>query len=350
MKFKIDIKHKGKLTLILLFAVLLLCVAFFSTVGSADIHVKDTVRITLSKIPLVGKHIDISDIQKTHEIIILKIRIPRVLIGVLVGSALASVGVAYQGMFKNPMADPYVLGISSGAALGAGIVIIAGAAFKNFPISFITVGAFIGAVLTTFLVYFISRVKKKVPTTTLLLSGVAIGQFLTAILSFLMVIYTKDMTKITYWTLGSFSGKGWEHLASISLPLIAFIIVLNFFSKDLNVLLLGEESAQNLGIEVEKLKILLLLICSVITAIAVSVSGIIGFIGLIIPHIMRLIVGPDHRILMPASILAGGIFMIFADTVARTIISPMEIPVGIITAIFGGPFFIYLLRKSKKNI
>jgi len=350
MSFKLNRRNKWNIALILLFIALLVSISFFATIGSADIKIMDTVRIVLSKIPFINRYIDISHIPESHQTIILIIRIPRVLIAVLVGAALSCVGTVFQGMFKNPMADPYVLGISSGAALGAGIVIISRLSFDASPISMITVGAFIGAVFTTFLVYFIARVKNKVPVTTLLLSGIAIGQFLTAILSFLMVIFTKDMTKITYWTLGSFSGKGWDQLASIALPLVIFIAILNFFTRDLNVLLLGEESAQNLGIEVEKFKIVMLLICSIITAIAVSVSGIIGFVGLIIPHIVRLIVGPDHRILMPASILVGGIFMIFADTIARTIISPTEIPVGIITAIFGGPFFIYLLRKSKKSI
>ena len=350
MIIKFNREFKWNITITILLIALLLSIAFFATVGSANIAVIDTVRIVMSKIPIINRYIDISDIPKTHQIIILNIRIPRVLLGVIVGASLSSVGTVFQGMFKNPMADPYVIGISSGAALGAGIVIITGARLESIPVSMITLGAFIGSVLTTFMVYLISRVKNKVPVTTLLLSGIAIGQFLTAILSFFMVIYTKDMQKIIYWTLGSFSGKGWDELLPIAIPILTLLIVLNFFSRDLNVLLLGEESAQNLGIEVEKVKVLMLLICSTITAIAVSVSGIIGFVGLIIPHIVRLIVGPDHRILMPSAILVGGIFMIFADSIARTIISPTEIPVGIITALFGGPFFIYLLRKSKNNI
>ncbi|MGF7056707.1 FecCD family ABC transporter permease [Brassicibacter mesophilus] len=350
MILKLSRKTKWNIIIIILFVVLFISVAFFATVGSANITVKDTIRIVMSKIPIINRFVDISDIPKTHQIIILNIRIPRVLLGVIVGAALSSVGTVFQGMFKNPMADPYVIGISSGAALGAGIVIITGARFESIPVSMITLGAFIGSVVTTFIVYLISRVKNKVPVTTLLLSGIAIGQFLTAILSFLMVIYTKDMQKIIYWTLGSFSGKGWDELLPIAIPILTLLIVLNFFSRDLNVLLLGEESAQNLGIEVEKVKIFMLLVCSTITAIAVSVSGIIGFVGLIIPHTVRLIVGPDHRILMPSAIFVGGIFMIFADSIARTIISPTEVPVGIITALFGGPFFIYLLRKSKNNI
>jgi len=165
-----------------------------------------------------------------------------------------------------------------------------------------------------------------------------------------MVVYSKDVTKIIFWTLGSFSAKSWDQLGPISIPIIVSILILNFFARDLNVMLMGEESAQSLGIEVEKLKIIILGLSAFITAMAVSVSGIIGFVGLIIPHIVRLLVGPDHRILLPVSAFVGGIFMILADTISRTIISPTEIPVGIITALFGGPFFIYLLRKKKRAI
>lgn len=350
MEFKKIKRQKQGLIITVLIVALAISIVIFSTIGSARINATDTLMIVLSKVPFIGKNIDISNIPKSYQTIILNIRIPRVLIGIIVGAALSSVGAVFQGMFKNPMADPYVIGISSGAALGAGITIIFGLSWVGLGISAISIGAFVGAVATTFVVYWISRVKNKVPVTILLLSGIAVSQFLTAILSFLMIMHTKDMTKIIYWTLGSFSGKGWDHLGAVFLPMILSMALLTSFSKDLNIMLLGEESAQNLGIDVEKAKIIILIICSFIIATAVSVSGIIGFVGLIIPHILRLIVGPDHRILIPSSMLAGGIFMVFADTLARTIISPTEIPVGIITAFFGGPFFIYLLRKSKKNI
>lgn len=343
-------KQNWSLIIIGTIIALFFSIIIFSTIGSANIKAIDTLRVVLSRIPLIGDKVDVSGISKPHQNIIINVRIPRVLIGMTVGAALSGVGAVFQGMFKNPMADPYVIGISSGAALGAGLVIIFGISWTALGLSSISIGAFLGAVCTTFLVYWISKVKNKVPITILLLSGIAVGQFLTAILSFLMVIFTKDMTKIIYWTLGSFSGKGWEHIASTSIPMILAMIILNFFSKDLNIMLLGEESAQNLGVDVENIKIIILIICAFIISMAVSVSGIIGFVGLIIPHIMRLIVGPDHRILIPTSMLSGGIFMIFADTLARTVISPTEIPVGILTALFGGPFFIYLLRKSKKNI
>jgi len=350
MDEKIVNKRKWSLIIIVCLISLIISIIVFSTIGSASISPIDTFKIVISRVPILGDSIDISYMPSSYQTIILNIRIPRVLIGVIVGASLAGVGAVFQGMFKNPMADPYVIGISSGAALGAGLAIIFNLTWMVFGISTISMAAFLGSILTSFLVYWISKVKNKVPVTILLLSGIAVGQFLTAILSFLMVIYTKDMTKIIYWTLGSFSGKGWDHITSMAIPMILSMILINFFSRDLNVMLLGEESAQNLGINVEKTKIIILVVCSFIISIAVSVSGIIGFVGLIIPHIVRLVVGPDHRILIPTSMLVGGIFMIFADTIARTLISPTEIPVGIITALFGGPFFIYLLRKSKKSI
>jgi len=348
---KIKIKRYGhSRTILILFLALIFSIAVFSTIGTANIKVIDTIKIVSSKLPIIGKYIDVSDISDSYKTIILKIRLPRVLLGVLVGASLSSAGVAFQGMFKNPMADPYVIGISSGAALGAAIAIVTGMNINFLGISSISLSAFIGALVSVFLVYFISKVKNKVPVTNLLLSGIAIGQFFTSIMSFLMVIYSKDVQKIVFWTLGSLAGKGWEPFIKISIPTILSIIVLNFFARDLNIMLTGEDSAQNLGVEVERIKIYILIICAFMTAMAVSVSGIIGFVGLIIPHIMRLIVGPDHRILLPSAALVGGIFMIFSDTIARTIISPVEVPVGIITALFGGPFFIYLLRKKKKVI
>lgn len=334
----------------ILVILLIFSIGLFTTIGSAKVGVLDIFKIIGSKISFINNYIDVSDIADSAKTIIWNIRLPRVLLGALVGASLSMAGAAFQGMFKNPMADPYVIGISSGAALGATLAIVFKISISIFKIPTITIFAFAGALLAVSLVYNIARVKNKVPVTTLLLAGVAVGQFLTAIMSFLMVISDKDMVKITYWTLGSLAGKGWEPVINISLPVIICMIVINFFARDLNILLTGEESAQSLGIDVEKTKTYILLLGTFITAVSVSVSGIIGFVGLIIPHIVRLLIGPDHRILLPASALLGAIFMIFADTIARTIISPIEIPVGIITALFGGPFFIYLLRAKKKSI
>lgn len=342
-------KSVYRITILVLLSLTILSIGIFSTIGTADVSPIDVFKIIGSKIPFLKAYIDISDISTSYNSIIWNIRLPRVLLGLLVGASLSMAGAAFQGMFKNPMADPYVIGISSGAALGASLAIILKMDINVFNIPLISLFAFIGGLLAVAIVYNIARVKNKIPVNSLLLAGVATGQFFTAIMSFLMVIYNKDMTKIVYWTLGSLSGKGWGPIISISLPLILVMFILNFFARDLNIMLTGEESAQSLGVDVEKTKLYILVLGTFITALAVSVSGIIGFVGLIIPHIIRILIGPDHRILLPASALSGGIFMMFADTIARTLISPTEIPVGIITALFGGPFFIYLL-KTKKTI
>ncbi len=340
-------KDKYGIVLISLSFILVIAIGIFSVIGTASINWIDVFRIIASKIPIIRDHIDISHITDSHQTIIWAIRLPRVLLGVLVGASLSIAGTAFQGMFKNPMADPFVLGISSGAALGAAIAIILKVSIPVIGLSTISIFAFIGALLTVFTVYNIARIRNKVPVTTLLLAGIGIGQFLTAIMSFLMVIYSNDMAKIIYWTMGSLAGKGWEPLLKISLPVIISIVLINFFARDLNIMLTGEESAKSLGINVERTKVYILILASFMVSMVVSISGIIGFVGLIIPHMVRIVIGPDHRILLPASALVGGIFMIFADTIARTIISPVEIPVGIITALFGGPFFLYLLKKKK---
>ncbi len=343
-------RNNYKTIIFVLTLVLLFSIGFFATIGTANVSIMDTFKIIGSRIPIINRYIDTSEISDSYKTIILSIRLPRVLLGVLVGASLSTAGTAFQGMLKNPMADPYVIGISSGAALGATISIVFNLNFNILGISTISIVAFLGALIAVFVVYNIAKVKNKVPVTTLLLAGIAVGQFLTAIMSFLMVIYSKDMNKIVYWTLGSLAGKGWNPLIKVSLPTILSIIMMNIFARDLNIMLTGEESAHSLGVEVEKTKVYILILGAFMTSMMVSVTGIIGFVGLIIPHIVRMIVGPDHKILLPSSALIGGIFMIFTDTIARTIISPVEIPVGIITALFGGPFFIYLLRKKKRSI
>jgi len=347
MKISRDEK-KYPIILLALTITLIFAIALFSTIGTANVGVMDVFKIVVEKIPFLNRFVDMSKITDSHRTIIWNIRLPRVILGVLVGASLSMAGAAFQGMFKNPMADPYIIGISSGAALGATIAIILKLDYRIYNISTISVFAFLGALLTVFLVYNIARIGGSLPITNLLLAGVAIGQFFTAIMSFLMIIYDNDMNKIIYWTLGSLSGKGWEPVNRIFLLVVTVMILINFFARDLNIMLTGDEVAQSLGVDVEKTKLYLLILCSLITSIVVSVSGIIGFVGLIIPHIARIVLGPDHRILLPASALLGGIFMIFADTIARTIISPVQIPVGIITALFGGPFFIYLLKRGER--
>lgn len=284
-----------------------------------------------------------SPVERT---IVLDIRLPRIILGILVGAALGVAGTAMQGLFKNPMADPYIIGISSGAALGASIAIV------TFSSSFyaLLLMAFVMATLTVFIVYSIASIGGKVPVATLLLAGIAVGTFMSALTSFIMYTSGENLHGIVFWLMGGLWGRSWIHVFIILPWVILGSAVIFIFARDLNAMLLGEESAQHLGIEVETVKKILIVSASLITAVAVAVSGIIGFVGLIIPHIMRLLVGSDHRILIPSSALVGGIFLVWADTISRTVISPTEIPVGIITALFGAPFFVYLLRRKKRVV
>jgi len=349
MHLLIQQKKKWKLIHIGLILGLFLTVIIATTLGTVNIGFMESVRMVIHNIPLMDRYIDVSHIPKNHLVILQDIRLPRILLSVLVGIILSVSGVTFQGMLKNPMADPFIIGISSGAALGATIGIVLKIQGGLFGINSISVLAFLGALITTFLVYSLAKIKTKVPVTTLLLAGIAVGQFFTAIISLLMVLSSRDMNRIIFWTLGSFSTKSWDQVKMILIPAILGWGVIRFYAKDLNAMLLGEESAQHLGIEVERTKKILLVLNALLVALAVSVSGIIGFVGLIIPHVTRLILGPDHRILIPAAGLIGGIFMLLADTIARLLIVPMEIPVGIVTALFGGPFFIYLLRQKKNS-
>ncbi|KAB3529154.1 FecCD family ABC transporter permease [Alkaliphilus serpentinus] len=346
MKKKLVISNK----FILLMIILISSIVIASVVGAAKISIIDSIRIILNSLPLIGEKFNISDLLPSHRTIIMNIRIPRIILAMLVGWSLSVVGVALQGLLKNPMADPYITGTSSGAALGAAIAIVLKLNRVFWGLGLVSIAAFLGALLATFIVYNLAKIKSKIPVTTLLLSGIATGQFFTAIMSLIMVISSKDMTSIIYWTMGSFSARGWNHVEIAFFPIIIGTIIIYIFSKDLNIMLLGEATAQNTGVDVEGTKRIILVTSVLMTAFAVSVSGIIGFVGLIVPHIMRMLVGPDHRILIPASGIMGGIFLITADTIARTVIAPTEIPVGIITSLAGGPFFIYLLRRNKKAI
>ncbi|MFD3158213.1 FecCD family ABC transporter permease [Haloimpatiens sp. FM7330] len=332
--------------LLLLFTLIIITATF----GIADISFMESIKIILSKIPLFNKMIKVTNVKSTHILIILNIRLPRIIMSGLIGIGLSIVGTCFQAMFKNPMADPYVLGISSGAALGATTGIILGITSSILGLSGTTIFAFLGAIITTLFVYNAARIGKKLPTNTLLLAGVTINFLLSSIISVLMLFNRNQLEDIVMWTMGSVSSASWKQI-SILLPfvLIGSLILLSF-SKDLNIMLTGDDSAQSLGINVDFVKKIILLISSFIVAACVSVSGIIGFVGLIIPHIVRLLVGPDHRTLLPFSALSGAIFMILADTLARTLLAPTEIPVGIITSLFGAPYFLYLLIQNKKKV
>ncbi|MBN1165920.1 MAG: iron chelate uptake ABC transporter family permease subunit [Methanospirillaceae archaeon] len=285
----------------------------------------------------------------TNATIILDIRLPRIILAALVGACLAVCGAALQSLFKNPMADPFILGISSGAALGATIImaygITLGLGIYDLPLL-----AFLGALVTIYLVYRVAKIGQKIPVNTLLLSGIAVSAFFSAMTSLIMFSSHASFELIMFWTMGGFSGRGWNYIWMILPFAFAGILVVIYYARSLNVLMFGEESARYLGIDTEKLKKILLVVSAIMTGAAVAVSGVIGFVGLIIPHITRLIVGPDHRILLPVTSLAGALFLVIADIVARTAIAPAELPIGVITAMCGAPFFLYLLRKKRGEL
>lgn len=274
--------------------------------------------------------------DESASIILFSVRLPRVIAAMLVGFGLAAAGVVMQGLFRNSMADPYLLGTSSGGALGAAVAIVfLGGAFH-------WVLAFVGCIAATFLVYGISRRGGRIPVEQLLLTGIAVSMFLSAILSFLMYTAGKSLHQIFLWLMGGFWNISWNDVW-IGLFIVPASLALLLFSRELNIFSLGEEDALHLGVDIEFLKKGLLLASSFITGIAVAIAGSIGFIGLITPHLMRLVVGPDHRILIPASMMAGGILLVLSDTLART--AGNEVPVGVVTAFFGAPFFIFLLKR-----
>ncbi|MEW5784869.1 MAG: iron chelate uptake ABC transporter family permease subunit [Bacillota bacterium] len=281
--------------------------------------------------------------------IIWQVRFPRVLLGFLIGAALAAAGAAFQGLLQNPLADPYTIGVSSGAALGATAAILLLPGIGLSTTLLIPLFAFFGALIALIIVYQLGRVGGRLPVVTVLLAGVVISSFFSAMISMSMIFAGEQMRSIFFWLVGGLGQKGWPYVALILPYLIVGLALLIFLARDLNLILLGEEEALSLGVEVERVKKTVLIAASLITAGAVSVSGMIGFVGLIIPHAMRILIGPDHRLLFPASLLGGGIFLVAADTFARTIISPVEIPVGIITAFLGAPFFMYLLRRHREK-
>lgn len=279
--------------------------------------------------------------------ILFTIRLPRILMAGLVGSALAIAGAAYQGMFRNPLADPYLTGISQGAALGAVAGFLLPAAL---PVALIPVLAFLGAIISVIVVFFAARTGRTVPVTTLILGGVAVGAFLASFTSYLLIVSGDKLHGIIFWLLGTFSLADWSRVAISAPYILAGLTVLMLMARPLNVMQLDEEQARQLGINVERTKVLILAAATLATAAAVCFCGAIGFVGIIIPHAVRLVMGPDYRLLLPFSALAGAAFLILADTAARTLLAPTEIPVGVITALIGAPFFLYLLQQKKRGI
>lgn len=281
-------------------------------------------------------------LSNTDKTILFSIRLPRIIFAGIVGGALAAAGVVFQGLLRNPLADPYILGISGGAAVGALTALILGI----FPLG-VSGSAFLGAIVTIILVYGIAKTKSELHSTTLLLAGVIVNAFFSAVIMFLIsTANDKNLHNAMFWLMGDLSLAEWREIALTGLFLLLGFLVIFTYARHLNLMAISEETAKQLGVNVEQTKIILLLSASLITGVAVSVSGIIGFVGLIVPHMMRILLGSDHRLLLPASVLFGCSFLIVADTFARNLIAPAELPVGVITALCGAPYFIYLLRRK----
>jgi len=321
-----------------------------ASIGAARVSIAETVRVIGSFIPGLSSFIDVENLDKQAVVVISQIRLPRIFMALVVGMALASTGVIFQGLFRNPMADPFVIGVSAGGAFGAAMALFFSSAVVLLNISVTTIFALIGALGTTFLVYSIASSSGKVSVVTLLLSGIALSAMLSAMTSLVIVFRENDLARIVFWLMGGLTAASWQKLYIITPVIISLIIISGFYMRDLNIISMGDERAIQMGVQTDKVKRTLLVLASIIAALAVSVSGVIGFVGLITPHIIRLIVGPDHKILFPASVLAGGIVLLGSDTIARTVLIPREIPVGIITSIVGVPFFLYLLVKSRQQV
>lgn len=283
------------------------------------------------------------------EIIVFDLRLPRIILAAGVGAALSLSGAAYQGLLRNPLADPYIVGVSAGSALGATIGILLHLEGGWLGISLIPLLAFGGALVTMLAVYLLSVMGNRIPVETFLLAGVVVGSFLWALVSFLLTVAKQDLPRIVLWLMGSLAERQWPQVYMLLPYLFLGGVVLYLVSHPLNLMTMGEEAAHHMGVNVEKTKIWVILAASLLAAAAVSVSGLIGFVGLMIPHLVRMWVGPDHRVLLPAAALLGATFLVGADTLARTALAPRELPVGIITALLGAPFFCYLLRKRRRR-
>ncbi|MFQ6069060.1 MAG: FecCD family ABC transporter permease [Candidatus Aminicenantales bacterium] len=294
---------------------------------------------------------DLASIFRKHSSaaasIIADIRLPRALLAFLVGASLSLSGAILQGYFQNPMAGPFVVGVSSGASLGAVLSIILGLQLTVLGISMQSIFAFISGFMIVTLVYLLSQKKGVFKVETLLLTGIASGALASALTSFLIFFKSESYEQAVFWLLGSFHLADWSHVAAVAPYFFVCLIASQWLAKDMNLLVLGDETAYSLGCAVGRVRKIFLVMSTLLAAASVSVSGVIGFVGLIIPHWMRILTGPDHRSLFIFSSLAGGTFLLFSDLLARTVLSPAELPIGIITAVVGAPFFIYLLNQTR---
>ncbi|MBM3949653.1 MAG: iron ABC transporter permease [SAR202 cluster bacterium] len=328
-------------------AVVLLAALVAVSLGSTSIPPLTAVQILVSHIPGVDI---VQDWPRSWDTILWQLRLPRILLAGLVGGALAISGATYQGLFRNPLADPYLIGVASGAGLGATVVLVAGLTAFGVGTGLLPVAAFVGAIAAVSVAYLVARRSEGLPLTTLILAGVAVSALCGAVGSLLMLRSDPDLRPLLSWLLGGLITAQWKHSWFILAYLVPGALVLLAYGRVLNVMQLDEERARQLGVNVERTKLVLIAAASLCTAAAVAFTGLIGFVGLVAPHVVRLLWGNDHRMLLPMAGLVGAAFLILADLAARTIISPAELPVGVVTAFCGAPFFLYLLMRHKARM
>ena len=328
--------------LCILFAVMVLAAAIAMVLGAYNIPFADVYATIFANLSPLQ---DVSNFNKLHNTIIWDIRLPRVLLAIIVGAALATSGAVFQGCFRNPLVEPYILGVSSGAAFGAALGIVYPHIFFSIQIS-----AFIFASIAVIAAYTLARTRGQTPIVTLILGGIIIGSIFSALVSILK--YTANdssLREIVFWLMGGFYYATWDDVAII-VPIVSLsFLVLWMYGWKLNILSMGDEEAQALGINPEKSKMIVIALATLITAVAVSTVGIIAWVGLMMPHATRMILGPDHRFVIPSAAMLGGIYLIICDTLARTL-TTSEIPVGIITSILGAPYLFYLLRTKGSSL
>ncbi len=328
------------------FLLLIVAILLSAAIGAVAIHPFDVARIIASRLPFLQVR---PTWPSTYETILFDIRLPRTVLILLAGAALSGSGAAYPGLFRNPLADPYIIGVASGAGLGAVIAMALQWPATILGALVIPIAAFIGALITVGVVYELSRRGRSTPVATLILAGVAIGSFTTAITTFLMLSSQVELRRAISWMLGGFAFGGWLPVIAIVPYIVCGLVLLSLMGRALNVLQFGDDQAQQLGLRVDRAKVIVVIAASLATAAAVAFAGIIGFVGLAVPHVVRLLWGGDYRRLIPLSIVAGAALLLLADILARTIIAPQEVPLGVVTAMFGAPFFLWLLRRTKRQ-
>lgn len=313
-----------------------------SSIGVVDITLPNIIKILLHQTGIATP----KGISQTEIITIWELRMPRIIMSLLAGAALALCGAVFQSIFRNPICDPYILGISSGASLGATSAFILGWDAYLFGL---TLPALISALLTLLIIMGIARLSKQRTTHTLLLTGIALNFLISAIITLLMVINQQEMHKIIFWTMGSCAGSTWNDVLFLLPFLLVLACVLFYYAKDLNIMQLGSDTAHTLGVDIKKATYIPIITSSLLIAVVVAICGVIGFIGLIVPHMVRILIGSDNRHVFRYSLLLGALFLLTADTIARTIAVPSELPVGSITALAGAPYFIFLLLKNNNR-